>query len=344
MINNLPPVDIISFLHTATAIIAFGAILSFWAGIRSIRTSNDLPYYKMRRKQLERGWQQLFLGSLLTGVALVLLLRGETTAYRYMQITATPSLTPSQTIAPSRTAIPTRTASATVTLTPAESYTPTITPTPYMPMAIEAQFQGLVTPPADAIISPLTFCQGFDINYRAINPNTVFRNPVGHLYGLFSYDKMADGVQWTALWYRAGELVYYETQVWNSGGGGFGFTDWAAQPEEWLPGLYQVQIFIGLEFKVLGEFRVEGGAVTATASQTITLTPTVTLTPTKTSPASTTPTRTPSITPWPTQTRKPTITTWPTSTAAPSNTPWPTNTRYPTITPWPTLTRTPTPR
>ena len=343
MIDNLPPVDVLSFLHTATAIIAFGAILSFWTGVRSIRSSGDLPYFKMRRKQLERGWQQLFLGILLTGITIVLWFRGEPTAYRYMQITTTPSLTPSQTIAPSRTPIPSRTASPTITLTPAESYTPTITPTPYMPLAIEAQFEGLVTPPAEAVISPLTFAQGFDINYRAVNPNTVFRNPVGHIYGLFSYDKMADGVQWTALWYRAGELVYYETQVWNDGIGGFGFTDWSPEPEEWLPGLYQVQIFIGLEFKILGEFQVEGEAVTSTPTQTTTLTPTISLTPTQPSPATITPTRTPSITPWPTRTREATITSWPTKTPAATNTPWPTNTRTITPTPWPTMTRTPKP-
>ena len=31
--------------------------------------------------------------------------------------------------------------------------------------------------------------------------------------------------------------------------GGFGFTEWEAPASEWLPGTYQVQIFVGLEWK-----------------------------------------------------------------------------------------------
>ena len=67
---------------------------------------------------------------------------------------------------------------------------------------------------------------------------------------VFTYDQMTPGAQWTALWYREGELVHYETIPWNGETGGFGFTEWEAPASEWLPGTYQVQIFVGLEWKV----------------------------------------------------------------------------------------------
>jgi len=46
------------------------------------------------------------------------------------------------------------------------------------------------------------------------------------MYGIFTYDGMIPGVQWTALWMRDGELVSYESYPWNGGTGGAYFTEW----------------------------------------------------------------------------------------------------------------------
>jgi hypothetical protein len=327
--DHLPPLDIISFLRTATILLILGMLLSIRAGIKKLRTAKDIPYYKMRRQHLERGWRQILLGILLIGIGIVVWLFGEPAAYQLVEITGTPSITASPSVVPSSTPVPSATLTPTISLTPAESYTPTVTPTPYVPLAIEAQFSAQVTPPAKAVFTELTFAQGFNEKYRPINPNTVFKNPVGHLYGLFSYDQMADGVQWTALWFRNGELVYYETQVWQSGTGGFGFTDWDPDPNEWLPGDYQVQIFLGTDFMVLSDFRIEGNPVTSTPTRTETSTPTMTFTPSKTPTITNTATRTVTITTWPTNTRTATTTSWPTITHASTQTPWPTQTRTP---------------
>jgi type VI secretion system secreted protein VgrG len=141
---------------------------------------------------------------------------------------------------------------------------------------------------------------------------------------------MIDGVQWTALWYREGELVFFETQPWDGGTGGLGFTNWEPVPEQWMPGNYQVQIFVGLEAKAVGDFVVTGVPVTRTPTPSLTpaatISPTITLSPT---PFPTL-TRTVSPTPYPTQTRTP---------VTPSITPQPTQTRTVTPTPWPTATQ-----
>jgi type VI secretion system secreted protein VgrG len=211
---------------------------------------------------------------------------------------------------------------------------------------VEMLFESTITPNPGAVFSQLTFTDGIDNLYRPLKPGTVFQNPITHMYAVFSYDSMIVGSQWTALWYREGELVHYETIPWNGGSGGLGYTDWAPDPSEWLPGLYEVQIFVGNQFKQSGFFTVEGEPPTPVPTQTPTntSTPTRTFTPTRTPrPTLTpTPTRTPRPSPQPYYSPTPTIkpTPYPTLTRTP--TPTITQTRTPTPTHTPTLTRTPT--
>ena len=101
---------------------------------------------------------------------------------------------------------------------------------------------------------------------------------------VFTYDQMTPDAQWTALWYRDGKLVHYETIPWDGQVGGYGFTDWEAPAWEFLPGTYQVQIFVGLEWKVVGEFLLQGDAPTQPATETPASTPTPTITATETPP------------------------------------------------------------
>ena len=178
-----------------------------------------------------------------------------------------------------------------------------------MPGDIEDEFEGEVTPSPDAVFSPLQFSRRIDDEWQPVDPAVEFENPVGHLYGTFSYNNMTDGVQWTALWYREGELVYFETTIWEGGSGGYGYTDWEPASDQWQPGFYEVQIFVGTEWKVSGYFSVIGEPPTPTITNTPTQTATSTVRPTQTGTASPTqtlwPTRTPTITLTPTRTRTP---------------------------------------
>ena len=202
-------------------------------------------------------------------------------------------------------------------------------PHPINPLGVEVLFESTVTPGPDAIFSDLIFTQGIDEDFQPQAPGEIFQNPVGHLYAVFTYDGMTVGAQWTALWWRGDDLVNFETAPWEAGTGGYGYTDWNPPPEEWLPGEYQVQVFVGHEWKSVGFFTVEGEAPTAepTATATASATPT--------------PTRTATQTPWPTITRTPTVAS---QTPYPTLTPTTTNTSLPTLlplTPTPTLTRQP---
>ena len=91
---------------------------------------------------------------------------------------------------------------------------------------------------------------------------------------------MQDGVQWTAIWYRDGKLVNFETKPWDGGTGGIGYSDWNPEPEEWLPGTYTVVLFVGLDRQTSGQFIVNGDPPTPLPTLSPTITPTIDSTPT----------------------------------------------------------------
>ncbi len=346
--------DIHTAVQTALVLAIVAMVLSLWGGVRSIQSARNLKFFRMRRDRIVRGWRMVFFS--FTMIVVSILLRGyaEPVIYSFYPPTATVTLTTTVTLTPTFSLTPTITLSPTITPTPAVSDTPTVTPTPHIPLAIDIQFTSQVTPNTTqpALFSPLKFAQKLDKDYQPINPATTFQNPVGHLYAQYSFNDMIKGVQWSALWYRMGTLVYFETKPWDGSTGGYGYTDWNPAPQEWLAGQYEVQIFVGHEFIVSGFFTVEGAPPTppASATPTRTITPTLTRQPSSTpSPVNTPipsqtpvpPTLPPSLTPTPQNTHEPTWTPgviYPTGTHAPTFTPSPTRptaTHFPTFTPSP---------
>lgn len=209
-----------------------------------------------------------------------------------------------------------------------------------MPAEIATQFLGEVTPGADAVFSPLQISRSINESRLPVNPQIEFANPVGKLYATFSYNNMQDGVQWTALWYRLQDrkLICYETQAWAGGTGGYGYTECEPLSNEWLPGEFEVQIFLGMQWQVSGRFTITGNPPTPAPTLTPTSTRTSTITPgpspTRTASRTPQPSSTPTITrtPRPSATLTVTSTRAPTWTASPTR---PTNTRAPS----PTATR-----
>lgn len=345
--------DIHTGIQAALVILVFVIILLVWSGVKAIRSAHGLPFFRMRRERMVRGWRMLFFAVIFIIIVVMLNTQAEPLIYSYFPATVTFTITPTITQTPTISLTPTITLSPTITKTPSVTDTPTITPTPFIPLVIEARFDSSVTPNPNATFSTLTFTDGLDALYRPLRPGTEFENPISHMYAIFSYDSMLQGSQWTALWYREDELVHFETIPWDGETGGLGYTDWAPPPEEWLPGLYRVILFVGLQWKTSGEFIVFGNpptpapsltptptnTATRTATPTKTRWPTPTLTPTRTLR----PTNAPTLIPTVTLTRTPYLS--PTFTLSP--TPYPTLTRTPvtpSITPQPTQTRTPTPR
>ena len=334
-------------IWVAIGLAIIGILLAFWAGIRALRKGRTLKFFRMRRDHMVRGWRLLFTSVFLLFLAVFLYFYGFKIIDTIIEPTPTWTLTPTVTLTPTITQTPTISLTPTITPTPAVTDTPTASATPHIPLAVESQFESTITPNPESIISPLVFAKGIDEEYNPVDPGTVFKNPVGHLYAIFTYNNMENGSQWTALWYRnSSELVHYETKPWDGGYGGYGNTDWNPPHEDWLPGEYEVQIFVGQRWIVSGPFTVEGEAPTPMPSSTPTRTPTSSQTPapsrTPTQTRTPTPTRTSTHTPGPSPTRQPSLTPTP---RPPTSTPTITNTRAPTFTPsppGPTNTRAPT--
>ncbi|MEW6716266.1 MAG: hypothetical protein AB1345_02000 [Chloroflexota bacterium] len=322
--------DIHTFIVTAIILALVGMVLSLIGSISALRSAPKIPFFRLRRERQVRGWR-LLLNTLFLGLlAFVLNRYAEPTIYQYFKPTPTLLPPPTTTLTPTITLSPTITPTPSITPTLEHTYTPTPTPTPHLPLAIEIQFTSIITPNPNSVFSPIQFSQSLDSSLQPLNPQQVFQNPIQHIYATYTYDGMIEGVQWTILWYRNGELIHYQTMPWDGGTGGYGYSDWNPPANEWIPGEYEVQIFVGTEWMVVGSFIVEGESPTITPTPTWTLTPMPSITPTPTY------TLIPSITPLPTSTR------WNTATAI---TPSPTNTRAPTatqITPSPTNTRMPT--
>ena len=64
--------------------------------------------------------------------------------------------------------------------------------------------------------------------------------------------------------------MHYETIPWDGAVGGYGFTEWDATYEEFLPGTYEVQVFVGLDWKVVGQFLLQGDSPTPVPTPSLT--------------------------------------------------------------------------
>jgi hypothetical protein len=138
-----------------------------------------------------------------------------------------------------------------------------------LPEQLRNAFQDTVTPRPDAVLSPVLVATALNPSNLAIQPTDVFDNPLGRLYGAFTYDNLQDGVRWSALWYHGDNVVCFETKPWDGGTGGYGYTE--CLPEGgWLEGSYEIQVFIGDQWKSSARFEVRGAPATATPSPSAT--------------------------------------------------------------------------
>jgi len=248
--------DIHAGIIAASILMIVVAVFAIRGAIRVMQSARKLSFYSLRRMRNANAWRLFFVALFLFGCAIWFPIFGEPVIYGYFPPSPTPSLTPTITLIPTITLTPTLTLVPSVTPTPLVSNTPTLTLTPFLPVAIEALFQGQVTPNPDAIITALQFSTEFD-GTNPVDPKTVFELPIETMYGGFDYNNLIPGVQWTALWYHDGKLICYETQPWDGGTGGIGgYTECSNPIGGWLAGEYEVQIFMGYEWESIGRFIV----------------------------------------------------------------------------------------
>lgn len=247
-------IDIATTVKVILVFIALGVIASIYYGLQSINAARHLEFFQKRQNLISHGWRLVVLAVLLSLGWLWVFRNAEPVAYQYFPPSPTNTRTPTITLTP------------TITPTLKETLTPTITETlqftytPGLPAEAQATIQTPVGPDSNAIFSSLQFSTQLDKDRLISDPKTSFAAPITHVYGGFSFDKMAAGVQWTAVWLFNGKIIFIETKPWTlkDGSGGYGYTDCQLDAAQWLPGDYEVQIFVGQTWKASGQFTVTG--------------------------------------------------------------------------------------
>ncbi len=313
---NLDIATTVRVLFVGFLLLGVMFLIRAWRGFQKAKR---LYFFIKRQQLLQQMWASIFIGLIIIIFAFSLNKFTEPIVYRYFVPSPTLTHTPTSSVTPTITQTPS------ISPTPTVTFTPQFTPIPVLPVVISEGFKSTMTPNPKAVFSQITFSRKLDKNIRPLLPEQSFKNPIITLFGSFSYDQMIVGSQWTALWFRDGELIAYESLPWNGASGGYGFTESKLSPEEWLPGKYEVQIFVGNIWKTSGFFEVIGTPATAT--------PTRTNIPTKTTTPTSTPTKTPTQTSTPTPTKTPTQTPTLTLTPTPKPPSTPTFTLTPRLTP-----------
>ena len=281
-------IDIAATVKVIIIFLGLGLLVSILFGYRSIRAGLHLQFFRKRRDLIAHGWKLVFLAVILGLFALIVSRFGEPVAYRYFP--PSPTITSTATITPTPT----------ITQTPKDTFTPTITETlqytytPSFPDEAQQTVQPPIGPDTNASFSSVKFSDKLSKDGIVADDLKTFPTSVAHIYGGYSFDGMALGVQWTAGWLLAGKPVHIETNAWKvPASGGYGYTDWDCSTGACVPGDYEVQIFVGSTWKSSGRFTITGAdAVSLTGTVTPTLTPTPTLL--RTQPrATSTPTPTP---------------------------------------------------
>ena len=328
--NESLHMDFTSGVQTAFLLTAVLAAVLFIVGVITIRKGSRITFFKKRQTMVSRGWRLILFAILCGGLSFVVNRFGEDAIYSVIVPTPTATLTPTITLSPTITTTPT------ISPTPTVTDTPSVTNTPSLPADLhlrsDTQLAG-----TNVIISPIQFTLELSASGMPIETLETFSNPIKEIIAFFSYDSLVGGSHLAFVWYRVDDWVTMcsSAQVYDGSTGGYYHTSCATETSDrWLPGEYELQIFVNEEWITSGRFTVEG--MPPTHTPTITPSPTITPTNTKTY----TPTPTDTFTP--TATNTPTITRTPTITLTPTITPTPTITRTPTITPSPTITRTPT--
>lgn len=251
-------IDIAMTVKVIVILIGVALLISVLLAVRSIRMGLHLQFFRKRRDLVTHGWRLILLALILGIFALVISRFGEPVAYRYFPPSPTVTSTPTITLTP------------TITQTPKDTLTPTITETlqytytPSLPQDAQATIQTPVGPDTAAVFSGLIFDTQLSDQGIVAQDTNPFDANVQHIYGGFSFDGMALGVQWTAVWNLNGKPVHIESKVWKATSGGYGYTDWDCSTGECQPGQYEVQIFVGSTWKASGTFTINGGAVAAT--------------------------------------------------------------------------------
>lgn len=108
----------------------------------------------------------------------------------------------------------------------------------------------------------ILFSQEITEDYEAIDPARIFAVGSYTLYATFSYDGMADGMEWAWVWRRDGEVVEGGNELWKYGSDGPGYVYF--NPEEgFQAGDYSLEVWVNGELMTRSTLTMTGTALSA---------------------------------------------------------------------------------
>ncbi len=104
-------------------------------------------------------------------------------------------------------------------------------------------------------IGKITFSTDITSDYRAIDAGRRFGEGFFTLYATFDYAEMVDGMTWSWVWRRNGQVIEGGNQLWAYGDDGPGYVYF--RPEEgFLQGQYELEVWVNSELMAQSDLMV----------------------------------------------------------------------------------------
>lgn len=114
----------------------------------------------------------------------------------------------------------------------------------------------------DTEIGTLAFSTDINEEFKALNPETIFAEGSYTIYATFGYEEMADGMVWSWVWRRDGEVVSGGNEIWEYGDDGPGYVFY--NPEEgFSDGEYSLEIWVNGEMLSQSDMIINTAAASA---------------------------------------------------------------------------------
>lgn len=112
----------------------------------------------------------------------------------------------------------------------------------------------------DTALGEISFSTKLNDEYEAINPTNIFNVGSYTVYASFSYDGMADGMEWAWVWRHEGEVVEGGNELWKYGSDGPGYIYY--NPEEgFRAGDYSLEVWVNGELLTRSTMTMTGSAL-----------------------------------------------------------------------------------
>lgn len=116
---------------------------------------------------------------------------------------------------------------------------------PTLPLEYD-QYEPTIDLADETALTALVFCTDVDDDMRPVNPQRLFKEGSFTIYATFEYAEMQDGMSWSWVWRKDGEVVDGGNGVWSYGDEGPGYV-YLNPHDGFQPGQYSVDIWVNGE-------------------------------------------------------------------------------------------------